>query len=38
MGAFNKYAAKNDPLVNKEEKNMVQIVKILNVLFAYQAP
>ena len=38
MGVFDKYAAKNDPLVNKEEKNMVQIVKILNVLFGYQSP
>lgn len=36
MQVFDKMAIKINPLTNKDDKNMAQVVKILNVLFSYK--
>lgn len=38
MQVFDKMAIKINPLVNNEDKNMAQVVKILNVLFSIKQP
>lgn len=38
MQTFDKMATKINPLVNKDDKNMAQVVKILNVLFSFKEP
>lgn len=38
MQLFDKMAIKINPLVNKDDKNMAQVVKILNVLFSFKEP
>ena len=36
MQVFDKMAIKINPLTNTDDKNMAQVVKILNVLFSYK--